>query len=463
VTVIAAAGRAACAALICSTAISLTAQSSFASIQKRRLSNGLAVWIVEHHDVPIVQMSLVVPRGTGDDPPGRFGLASLVSAMLTEGAGSRTASDIAAAIDRLKGNLSPTGGVDASSVQLHVPVDGVADALPVFADVIMRPTFPEDALARLKQERLRVLRQAHDDPDAIASLALSRLIYGPSHRYGTALIGSAESVAAIARSDLQGLYTSWYRPAAATLLVAGDVVPDDMFKQIEAAFGSWQAPGPLPGAVLRPPAPSVSRRVVFIDVPGAPQSRLLAGGVGAPRSTADYFAMQVAQTLFRTRLAARLGESAAGVRAGFDMRKGAGPFVAAAAIRSDRTGDSLRELTATLTAMEQAVPNDELARAKSEVVARLPTFEATGRITARLQLLETQLVYELPDNYYSTYAASTEAVTAADVQRVARQYLSQGLVVVIAGDLASIESSVRAADSGPFARMTLDEVFGAAK
>ena len=454
------AARVICAALLCSTALSLTAQSTDAPIQKRRLTNGLAVWIVEHHDVPIVQVSLVVPRGTGDDPPGRFGLASLVSAMLTEGAGSRSSAEIADVIDRLKGNLSPSGGVDSSSVQLHVPVDGVAEALPVFADVTMRPTFPEDALARLKQERLRVLRQAHDDPDAIASLGLSRAIYGPSHRYGTALIGSAETVTALTRADLQSLYTAWYRPAGATLLVVGDVVPDDAIKLIETTFGPWQARDSLPGAVLRPAGPNVSHRVVLIDLPGAPQSRLLIGGVGAARSTSDYFALQVTQTIFRIRLTERLGTSAAGVRAGFDLRKGAGPFVAATAVRSDKTGDSLEALNATLAAMGQAVSADELARAKAEVVQRLPTFESTGRITARLQLLESQLVYELPDNYYSTYAAAADGVTAADVQRVARQYLRPDrLVVVVAGDLQSVEASVRAADAGPFVRMTLDEVF----
>jgi zinc protease len=448
------------AALMCGAALSLSAQSPQASIQRRRLSNGLAVWIVEHHDVPIVQLSLVVPRGTADDPPGKYGVASLVATTLTEGAGSRSASDIADAIDRWKGNLSPVGGIDSSSVQLHVTADGLADSLPVFADVIMRPTFPDEALLRAKQERLRVLRQARDDPDAIGSLALSRVIYGPAHRYGTALIGSADSVSALARQDLQAFYSSSYQPGAATLLVVGDIVPDDVMKMLETRLGSWKASAATAPALPLPSPPQAQRRIVLIDMPGAPQSRLLVGGIGPLRASSDYFASQVTQAIFRARLTERLGTSAAAVRAGFDLRKGAGPFVAAAAVRSDKTADSLRELSSTLIGIQDSVSADEIARARSEVVARLPTFEATGRITARLQLLETQLVYGLPDDYYATYAAAANAVSAADVRRVSQQFLRPDrLSIVIVGDLQSIESSVRSADPGPIGRMTIDEVF----
>ena len=454
------AGRAAAAMLIFVTGLSLAAQSSEPPILKRRLSNGLNVWIVEHHDVPIVQISLVIPRGTADDPPGKYGLASLTAAMLIEGAGSRSASDIADAIDRFKGNLAPAGGIDSSSVQLHVTAEGLAEALPVFADVITRPTFPEEAVERARQERLRVLRQAHDDPDAIASLALSRVIYGPSHRSGTALIGSADSVSALTRQDLQTFYSSSYQPGSATLLVVGDIVPADVMKLLETSLGGWKAARAAAPAVQLPSPPQAQRRLVLIDLPGAPQSRLVAGAIGAPRTSPDYFAMQVTNAIVRVRLTDRLGTAAAAVRAGFDFRKDAGPFVAASAVQPDKTADSIRELTAALSSLQDTVSGEELARAKTETVQRLPTFESTGRITARLQLIETLPIYGLPDDYYTTYASRVAAVTTADVRRVAQQFLRPDrLAIVVVGDLQSIESSIRAAASAPIVRMTLDDVF----
>jgi zinc protease len=435
------------------------------SIQRFRLSNGLAVWIVEQHDLPVVQLSLVAARGTGDDPPGRFGIASLASSMLLAGTDSRSASQIADVIDRLKGNLAPTSGVDHSSLQLHVPVEGLAEALPVMADVIQHPAFPPEALERVRQELMLTLKRSRDNPDAIAALAFSRRVYGPSHRYGTALIGTGESISRIARPDLVRFHEAAFRPDTCTLLVVGDVRAAEMMKLLEAQLGSWRQPtAPLdaPGTSAAPPPQS--RRVVLVDLPRAPQSRIVAGGVGAPRASADFFAIQVLNALFRARLVARLGETAAGIRSGFDMRKGPGPFVAAAAVRVDATAESLAALNGVVEGMHELVNADELARAKTEVVSRLPTFEATGRMTARLQLLESILVYGLPDDYESTYSSAVERVTASEVQRVAGQFLrSDRLVIVIVGDLAAIEPGIRALSPGPISRMTIDEVFAPAR
>lgn len=128
-------------------------------VQKRTLSNGLPVWVIEAHEVPLVQMNLVVRAGSGDDPPGKFGVASLTAAMLDEGAGSRSALEIADAIEFLGASLNTTSSFDASSVRLNAPLARVQDALPLMADVALRPTFPEPDLDRLRQERITTLLQ----------------------------------------------------------------------------------------------------------------------------------------------------------------------------------------------------------------------------------------------------------------------------------------------------------------
>src|SRR5689334_22569977 len=140
------------------------------AIQKRQLANGLPVWIVERHEVPVVQANLIVFNGTVDDPSGKFGLASLTTAMLEQGAGSRSALEIADAIDFLGADLAAGSGFDASAVRLHVPVARLADAMPIMGDVALRPTFPEAELQRLRKQRLTSLLQARDDPASIAAL-----------------------------------------------------------------------------------------------------------------------------------------------------------------------------------------------------------------------------------------------------------------------------------------------------
>ena len=140
------------------------------TIQKKQLSNGLPVWIVELHEVPVAQVNLVVFSGSADDPAGKFGVASLTAAMLEEGAGSRSALEIADAVDFLGADLGTSSAIDSSAVRLHVPVARLAEALPIMADVAIRPTFPKDELERLRQQRLTSLLQARDDPGRLPRL-----------------------------------------------------------------------------------------------------------------------------------------------------------------------------------------------------------------------------------------------------------------------------------------------------
>src|SRR5262245_50526961 len=206
-------------------------------IQKQKLANGLPVWIVELHKVPVAQVNLVVFSGTASDPAGRFGIAGMTTAMLTEGAGSRPALEIADAIDVLGADLGTGSGFDSSAVRLHVPVGRLADAVPIMADVAARPTFPREELERQRRERLTTLLQARDDPATIASLAFSRVLYGQTHRFGTAQMGTAETIRALTAEDLRAFYTGAFRPDNAALLVVGDVTAAKVMPILESAFG----------------------------------------------------------------------------------------------------------------------------------------------------------------------------------------------------------------------------------
>jgi zinc protease len=436
------------------------------TVEKRQLSNGLAVWIVEMHEVPLVQLNLVVRGGSASDPPGRFGIASLTASMLAEGAGTRSALEIADAIDFLGGSLSTSSGIDSASVRLQVPVARLADALPVMGDVALRPTFPPEDLERLRRERLTSLLQARDDPASIASLAFSRVVYGPAHRYGTATIGTTEALKAFTRDDLWAFYSSVYRPDNATLLVVGDVAPDAVMPLLEGSFGSWQAPAkPAPPVTLPNRDQPARRRVYLIDKPGSAQSQIRVGWIGVARSTPDYFPLQVLNTVlggsFTSRLNLNLRERRGysyGAGSTFDMRLGPGPFTASAGVQTDKTAESLTEFFVELNAILEPVPADELERAKNYVALRFPGgFETTGDISRRL---EDMVVYGLPDDYFAKYIQGIQAVTADDVQRTARRHIRPDrLAVIVVGDRQVIEPRVRSLNLGPITVMTVDEVF----
>ena len=432
-------------------------------IQKSALSNGLPVWIVELHKVPVVNVTLVVRAGGAADPAGKFGLASLTADMLDEGAGGRDALQLADAVDYLGANLSTSSSADAATVDLHVPVARLGDALPIMADVALRPTFPETELKRVRQDLLTSLLQAADNPAALVQFAFPRLVYGPTHRYGTASMGTAASINGITVADLRQFHSARYLPSNAVVIVTGDVSAAAVLPLLESAFGSWK--GAAAAAPAVPAAPQLrSRKIYLVDKPGAPQSQIRIGWVGVPRSTPDYFALRVLNTVlggaFTSRLNQNLREThgyAYGANSTFDMRGSAGPFYAAAAVQTDKTAEALTEFFKELDAIRAPIPADELEKAKSYVALLLPrTFETTQSLAGSLAQV---FVFDLPADYYQTFTERVRAVTVADAERAAARYIQPDkFAVVVVGDLKVIEPRIRALNLGPIATVTIADV-----
>jgi predicted Zn-dependent peptidase len=437
------------------------------AIQKQQLSNGLPVWVVEQHEVPVVQVNLVVLSGSADDPAGKFGVANLTASMLMEGAGSRSSLELADAVDFLGADLGAVSSSDLSAVRLHAPVARIADALPLMADVAERPTFPEAELDRLRQQRITSIVQGRDDPNTISALAFARVLYGTAHRFGTATIGTTDTLGAFTTADLKAFYTAAYRPDNATLIVVGDVTAASIVPLLEKHFGGWKPSGTTTH-VKQPAPPARSRREVYlVDKPNAPQSQIRIGAVGVPRSTPDYFPLEVLNTIFGGSFSSRLNLNLReehgytyGASSFFDMRLEPGPFTAFAAVQTDKTADALKEFFNEFTGILEPVPAEEVERARNYVALSLPAdFETTGDISRRL---EESVVYHLPDDFFSRYVPNIEAVTAADVQRVARKYMqADRMAVVIVGDLKTIEPAIRALNLGPITVLTIDQLFGA--
>ena len=434
-------------------------------IQKRTLSNGLPVWLIESHEVPLVQVNLLVHGGSADDPAGKFGLASLTAAMLDEGAGARSSLEIADALDFLGAQLGTSGSFDASSVRLNVPVARLGDALPIMADVALRPSFPQQDLERLRQERLTSLLQAQDDPASIAAILFGRILFGASHRYGTSGIGTEAALKGFTADDLRGFHTAYFTPSNAALVVVGDVALDGVLPLLEQQFGGWKG---MPRA--RAALPSVRqlarRQVYIVDKPGAEQSQVRIGWIGVPRSTPDYFTIVVMNTVlggsFTSRLNQNLREKhgyAYGASSAFDMRLSAGPFLAGAGVQTDKTADAVREFFNELEAIRKPVGAEELAKAKNYLALGLPAdFETTGDLSRRM---EEMMVYGLPENYFEEYVQKIQAVTAADVQKAAAAYIQPAkFAVVVVGDAKTIEAPLRALGLGPVRVMSVKEALG---
>lgn len=436
------------------------------AIQKQKLSNGLGVWIVEHHEVPLAQVNLIMRSGSAADPIGKYGIGSLTAAMLDEGAGSRSSLEIADALEFLGANLSTTSTFDASAIRLSVPVSKLGDALPIMADVALKPTFPANELDRLRKERLTSLLQARDNPAALIQIAFPRIVFGQTHRYGTSANGLPPAIEAFTVADMQAFYRAHYRPDNATLIVVGDVTPAALMPILEKAFGSWKAEGMAPLVAEVPMAPQLkSRQVYIVDKPGAPQSQIRIGWVGVARSTADYAGLQVLNTIlggsFTSRLNQNLREDKGysyGASSAFDMRMSAGPFLAASGVQSDKTGPAIQEFFNELTDISKPIPAEELTKAKNYVALGFPgEFETTGDLARKLEDL---VVYGLPEDTYAKFVGAVTSVTAADLQKLAARYIQPDkMAVVVVGDRSQIEGPIRQLNLGPVNIVTVDELF----
>jgi predicted Zn-dependent peptidase len=434
------------------------------AVTKRMLSNGLRVWLIESREVPLVQVNLVVLAGAADDPAGKAGAGALTAAMLDEGAGARDALAIADEVERLGGVLSTSAGYDASAVRLNVPAARLEQALPIMADVVMRPTFPDKELARVRQEWITSLLQARDDPSSVAAMSFARVLFGADHRYGTGTTGSEATLQRLTAADLRQFHAARYHPSHATLIAVGDFDAGEMATRLESHFGAWpQRSAPSRAAV--PAAAQVQdRHVTIVDMPGAAQSQIRIGWIGVSRSTPDYFTLQVLNTIlggsFTSRLNQNLRETHGytyGASSRFDMRLSAGAFLAGAGVQTDKTAEALREFFNELEGIARPVSTEELRKAKNYITLQFPgEFETSGDLAARLEEL---VVYDLPDDYFERYIGAIETVTADAVAKAAATYIRpQGVAVVVVGDRKVIEPGIRALDLGPVRAVTPAEL-----
>jgi zinc protease len=423
-------------------------------IQRRRLSNGLDVLIVEHHEVPVVTMNLVVKSGSAADPQNRAGLASLTADLLDEGTKRRSALEISNELTDIGARMGTSADWDSSSMNLTTLTRHLDKALDIYADVVTNPVFNDDELKRARAARLTSIKQQKDNANAIANIVYSSILYGRSHPYGHPAIGDEDSVNGVKATDVRHFYESFYRPNNATLIVVGDVKPATIMTKLERAFGAW-VKGDVPTVDIPAAGNRAQGGIYIVDRPGSAQSVINIGQVGVARSTPDYFPLLVLNTMlggqFVSRVNLNLREDKGytyGARTSFDYRRGAGPFSASAGVFTNVTKESVAEFMKELRGVRGDIPitEKELEFSKQAIIRGFPRgFETPNQMANRLSDV---VLYGLPDDYFNSYIQKVQAVTLGDVRRVANEHLDPArMAIVVVGDRKVIEPGLRSLDS----------------
>lgn len=427
----------------------------FPATFRSALANGMQVVVTPMPGRELVSASLVVRGGAADEPADRGGATVLAARGLTEGTAAYDAIALSEAAERLGASLHAEAGWDATSAGLDVPASRLAPAMELLAEVVLRPSFPESEMHRLRDERLTDLLQAKADPRRRAEEAFVDAIYAPSSPYHRPAGGLAATVETLEPEHLRAVHDRAFRPSQAALIVAGDVDPSSVIATAASLFGAWV--GTFADAAPIDDTSAVAERFVrVVHRPGSVQTEIRIGHPGLARRHPDFHAVSVMSMilggLFNSRLNRNLREEKGytyGAGAGFDLRRARGPFSARAAVNTDATAPALREFFVELERIRDTpVTEDELHAARDFLVGVFPLrFETPGPVAGSLAGL---FVHDLPHDELARYREAIEAVTIADVHRVAREHIHlDRSAVVLVGDHDTFASALDDLELGP--------------
>ena len=438
---------------------------SFPAVERATLSNGLNVILLQRHTAPLVNMTLAVDAGYASDSAARAGAASLALDLLDEGTTARDSFKIVDDLDSLGAQITTGSSLDLSFVRLRTISRSLRASLDIYADVILRPSFPQDMVERAKQRRLAQIGQEKAQPVALAQRVVPALIYGADHAYGNPLTGSGfeRTVAPLTREDLATWHRTWFHPNNATLIVAGDTTLATLVPDLERALGGW-AKGTAPTKrVVSVPATS-GGRVYLIDTPGSAQSVIVAAHVSESGGQAEDLAIDTVMRNFGGLATSRLNRNlrldkqwSYGTAGVLVDARGQRPFIIVAPVQTDKTREAVVEVQKELRDIAASRPiRDE----EYSSIMRVQTLGLPGRFAtlASLEAAAVQLLnYRYNDNYFSTFAAQVRSVTEADLAAAAAKFIRPSEAVwIVVGDVGKIEAGIRELNLGTLNRIDGD-------
>jgi len=421
--------------------------------EKAQLANGLTIYLVERHNLPLMAATLYTISGSELNPLDKPGLSGFTADMLTEGTAARSALKFAEDTDQIGATIATQAGYSSASVSLSALSWNAGGGFDLLSDATLHPAFDAKEVERIRNQRVTAVLQENDEPFSLALRTANHVLF-PNSPYGFSVLGTEASNKAIKREDLTAFWKRGYVPSNAVLAIAGDLNLAQAKELATKYFGAWSGNATSSQALVTPSAPAKS--VALVDKPGAPQTALLLSSLGASRSTPDYVPLEVMNTalggLFSSRINMNLREEHGytyGAQSFFQYRRGVGPFFAGGAIRTDATAPATQELFKEVTRIrEEELKPEELQKAKDSFSKTLVGLFETTRETA--STIGQQFVFGLPVEYYRDLPAQIDKVTGADALRAAKQYLHpEATIVVGVGDRAKIEPALKQINVGP--------------
>jgi predicted Zn-dependent peptidase len=427
----------------------------FPDVDRRELGGGLDLRVARLARLPVVSANLFVRAGESALGEERAGLAVLAGDALEGGTKRRSGSELAEALERLGARMGFSTGWEGTTISLSCLAERLEEAVAILAETVLQPEFPEEEVARARDQQLAQIRQRAMDPSSIAGDEASRRIFAAGVPYARPLGGSVASVEGLDRDALAAYAAAWYRPASGGLVVAGDVDVAEIETLVRDGLGGWDGSPPAREAFEVVPA-TTERRVWVVDRPGSVQSEIRVGHVGVERSNPDVFALSVLNTLlggaFTSRLNLNLRERNGftyGVRSRFALRSRPGCFQVSTAVGSEVTAPAVREILGELERLVEGGPTEEeVVAARDYIAGVFPLrLESAGQVASRIV---EQVVFGLPEDYHATYRDRIRAVTVEEAAEVGRRHVRPAeSQIVVVGDASTVAPALEELSVGP--------------
>jgi zinc protease len=424
------------------------------------LSSGISLWVFPRHDLPTVAGSIITRAGASLQQPAQAGLAQLTTVMLDEGTSSRSAVEIALAVESMGAMIDASCGWDASYVSFRCLAADLPSILDLTVDVLLNPTFPQAEWGRVRGQTLAALKAEHDSAESRAYRSLLSALYTDDHPYRFPLVGHEATVSAFTVADLASFHSCFLRSTDMTIIVAGDVDPEKLADDLNQRLPTSRTPAAALATNGHPTRRS-ERRLILLDRPGAPQAVVRAGHLGLARSDIDFDHIVVLNQIlggqFSSRLNAKLREERGftyGIRSHFDCRRQPGPFSITTSVQADRLAEALEDIHDELEALTGGRPPtqfelDNARRALVEGQAR--HFETPAALVNRYAGL---VIHGLPVDHEAGFADRLASIDLDSLTARAHQRIHpDSLVVVVVADAELVFENLKRLEWASLERM----------
>jgi predicted Zn-dependent peptidase len=409
------------------------AQAPAETVRSMRLDNGFTVLVRENPVAPVVAVALLVRMGSRWETPANAGISNFTHAVMVKGTTKRSGSDLAETVASLGGKIAAAGDVDYSGIQGTALARYWRELLEITAELALSPRLAPEDVPREREWLTSRIQRRRDNAPSRAFDELYAALYG-SHPYGLRSLGTRESLDRIDHAAIVAWYRAFYRPERMTLAVSGQVSASEVIAEAQRLFGARPGGTPTPDAPVPPPRAPAGRRMIQQE---AQQTQILVGGLAPSLDHPDHAAVKVLSTILGGGMAGRLfvelrDKSALAYTAAsyYDPVHESGAlilYLGTAPQNAARAESALMREVARVR--DEPVPADELARAKGYLLGRYAMDRRTNERIA--WYLAFYAVEGVGLEYPARYRARVEAVTAADIQRVARTYLAGPTILIL--------------------------------